>query len=136
MSQSIKLGTGRLSWPCKERIGDRYGLAGVEVAGTYCLECSPPEGQRGTLYAVIVETRRSGHIGDLFRGLYPAIPEVGERIKLGEGTLFVETLKEAGERHEYAGLRPDDNREIDWLDPKALYRCHDQTVDLWFDPTD
>ena len=30
--------------------------------------------------------------------------------------------------------RPDDGRDYDWLDPKALYRCHEQTVRLTFDP--
>jgi hypothetical protein len=28
------------------------------------------------------------------------------------------------------GLAPDDRRHADWLDPRALYRCHNQTVRL------
>ncbi|WP_030472510.1 hypothetical protein [Lentzea aerocolonigenes] len=28
------------------------------------------------------------------------------------------------------GLAPDDDRDTDWLDPRALYRCHNQTVRL------
>jgi hypothetical protein len=32
-------------------------------------------------------------------------------------------------------LEPDDGRRADWLNPKALYRCHEQTVRLLFRPT-
>ena len=32
-------------------------------------------------------------------------------------------------------VKPDDDRETFWLDPKALYRCHQQTLVLWFRPT-
>ena len=50
---------------------------------------------------------------------------VGERIVLGEGTLF---YYEKG-----VGLRPEDGRDELWLDIHALYRAHNQTVTLIFE---
>jgi hypothetical protein len=85
-------------------------------------------GQRGRLVAEVLATRPSTHPGDLFHGWHPTTPEVGERIQLGVGTLFFEELWEV------AGLRPDDGRETFWLDPPALYRAHEQTVRLVFEP--
>lgn len=32
------------------------------------------------------------------------------------------------------GLRPDDGRDYDWLDIRALYDAHEQTVELYFQP--
>jgi hypothetical protein len=32
------------------------------------------------------------------------------------------------------GVQPQDGREMDWMDPHALYRAHDQTVELSFEP--
>lgn len=125
------LGNGVLNWPPAERVGDRYGLVKLfatpawrdvvelELHGT-------EEGQRGRLVAVVKETRKSQHIGDLFHGVFPEMPNTGDKIVLGEGTLFYEG--------DSVGLRPDDGRETQWLDIRALYRAHDQTVDLYFEP--
>jgi hypothetical protein len=143
------IGRGGVSWPSAERRSDRYGLVGllgvfpidvdsalwqgVEPGTSYPtgeylplpLSVARLAGRRGTLVATVVETRASGHCGDLFRGIYPSTPTVGERITLGTGTLFVDDG--------CVGVRPDDGRESDWLDPRALYRAHAQTVVLTFE---
>lgn len=144
---SCVLGEGVLSWPRAERITDRYGvvylgiwdgrsrheLGGVATQGSVHLEESVA-GQRGSLVATVLEARKSGHIGDLFYGVFPTTPEAGERITLGAGTLFFKGLEEDGETYHMVGLRPDDGREYHWLDIRALYRCHEQTVRLEFVP--
>ncbi len=88
-------------------------------------------GRRGELVAEVLETRESTHIGDWARGLGPETPEVGERLVLGQGTAFVEV---AFDDADSIGLRPDDGRDEDWLDPGMLYRAHEQTVKLIFVP--
>ena len=75
-----------------------------------------------------METRQSSHIGDIFRGISPSTPQIGDSIELGEGTLFVSASPEG----QWVGLEPDELRNSDWLDPEALYRVHDQTVVLSF----
>lgn len=138
----VLLGQGELSWRGSERRSDRYGTVGLftqtdrtfmgnESYGDelkYVL-VQKFEEQTGTLVAEVVETRQSLHIGDIFRGIFPSVPEVGERITLGTGEFFVERE----DARVYVGLKPEDGRDSDWLDPKALYRCHQQTVQLWFE---
>jgi hypothetical protein len=89
-------------------------------------------GLRCTLRALVTETRQSTHIGDLFHGVFPTTPAVGEVITLGTGLLA------AGRNacgHMTVGLEPfDDERPTMWLDIHALYRCHEQTVDLMYQP--
>jgi hypothetical protein len=84
--------------------------------------------------AVVIRTRASGHIGDLFRGLAPpeTPPAPGTVVELGEGTLFVEH----NEGTAAVGLLPDDWRPTDWLDPVALCSVHEQTVRLEFPAAD
>ncbi|WIV57911.1 hypothetical protein [Amycolatopsis nalaikhensis] len=77
----------------------------------------------------MLETRPSVHCGDLTRGLAPTTPAVGEQITLGSGTVFTEPDPDTG-LPTAVGLVPDDGRDEDWLDPRALYRCHNQTVRL------
>lgn len=145
------LGEGRLNWTRYERIGDRYGAVMLQTAGgdfdglheaadaRYAAFEDAPFGRRGRLVAEVVETRPSPHIGDLFHGFEPGGATVGARIVLGEGTLF-DALREHDPRgygweREFpgVGLFPDDGRDTFWLDPKALYRCHEQTVRLDFE---
>jgi hypothetical protein len=122
------IGTGRLNWRRYERVEDRYG--------TVCLMHDEDEDSFdlarytgfGKLIATIKETRDSSHLGDLFHGFFPTKPEIGEVIELGEGDIFYD-------HDEYGymvGLKPRDNRRTFWLNPKALYRCHEQTVELSF----
>lgn len=122
------LGTGRLNWRRHERIGDRYGsicLMYNEDNGTFDL---PKYTGFGKLIATVKETRDPIHIGDLFHGFFPQKPEIGDVIELGEGDIFYDN----DEYGDMVGLKPKDNRETFWLGPKALYRCHNQTVELSF----
>ena len=138
---TIELGTGILTWVGAERRTDRYGSIFLMEDGQTSLTPGDPtikinrkaaalfDGVKGTLVATVIEKRQSTHIGDFFRGFFPETPEAGERITLGTGTGFIET-----ERAKYAiGVRPDDSRPHDWLDPKALYRAHEQLVSLTFE---
>ena len=123
-------GVGRFSWPAAERRSDRYGLVGLLAGddGTsewMGLVTAGLVGKAGRLFAVVLETQESRHIGDMFRGIYPATPAVGDEIVLGEGVLFVDT--------ERVGLEPSDGRESDWLNPHQLYRAIDQKVELLFE---
>jgi hypothetical protein len=133
--KAFDLGTGNLNWHPDERRIDRYGTVHLDQDhdDPYCFDpvqfSEAPVGEDGELIAVVLQTRRSSHIGDLFRGLQATTPEVGDEITLGSGTLFVEDTP-YGPIH--VGLMPDDGRDNDWLDPDALYRCHEQTVRLEF----
>ena len=128
------IGTGVLSWESVERISDRYGFVFL-IDNADNKEALPfdsalilsQSGLKGTLKAFIIETRDSRHIGDLFRHIYPKTPPIGEEIELGKGTLaFRDDIN--------VGLEPTDGRESGWLDPHALYQCHEQTVELRFYP--
>lgn len=133
------IGEGIFGWPAGERRTDRYGTCFV-ANGTWDEDTGQPEmnldgivGKHGKLIAVVLETRESGHIGDLFHGFFPETPEVDEKIELGEGTLFSDRIESA--HLDVIGLEPDDDRNEFWLDPKKMYRCHDQTVRLEFHET-
>lgn len=144
------VGSGVLSWNRNERVSDRYGTINLSssrpdwknsVVGDNheALPCDVfmvdesalVFGCRGILFCVVTGARRSGHIGDIFHGVFPSQPEVGEAIVLGEGTLFCEKAHDASTT-ENIGVRPD-GREVLWMDIHALYRCHEQTVDVYFE---
>lgn len=142
--KKILLGIGVLTWNRKERITDRYGC--VYLGDKNSMEdivseitCSTDvkalekyEGKIGNLVAIPIETRESTHIGDLFRGIYPSTPEIGERIELGNGILFSQPNSYI-ENCQMIGLQPTDDRSNDWLNPEKLYRAHEQTVELYFE---
>jgi hypothetical protein len=74
------LGIGVLTWDGRERRTDRYDTVYLIAAGRNSLTKGPspslvklPEEPlgAGTLWAVVLETRESTHIGDLFRGIFP-----------------------------------------------------------------
>ena len=132
------LGTGVLNWPRGERVTDRYGfvtLFNAPAAERVVLareQIAPLVGLRGSLVATVREARQSMHIGDLFHGFQPppgGTPE-GTRIVLGTGTL---TVAADSDIDVMVGLTPDDGRAHFWLDPRALYRAHEQTVELTFE---
>lgn len=132
LESAVSLGEGVLSWPSRERHTDRYGFICLcRNTGTGSdhvpLDTGGVIGLAGSLVCQIVEARIS-HMEDAFRGLVAQTPQVGEIIELGKGTLQV------GD-DDAIGLKPEHEREIDWLDPKALYRCHLQTVRLLFLPS-
>ncbi len=130
------MGTGVLTWNGRERRSDRYGFVYLLNHGGNSLNdistvvpLSVPVNLVGTecrLLARVIETRQSTHVGDLFRGVYPRVPQRGEVIVLGHGVLVT------GENE--VGLSPLDGREIDWLDIRALYDVHEQTVELFAEP--
>lgn len=126
----ILIGTGILNWPREERVHDRYGVVALysEEDELLPMEVKPLK-VRGQLIATVLEARQSRHIGDLFREIYPVTPEVGEEIVLGEGVVFYETHPDG---RTFIGLRPEDGRRTDWLDPEKLYRAHQQYVELYF----
>lgn len=134
----ILLGKGVLSWPACERRSARYGTVMLMQEGTnsftkeerpVTLETKPEPGQRVKLFVVVTKSRKSTHLGDLFLGISPSTPSIGERIDLGEGSLFYEDFR----GYTLVGLRPDDGRKSDWLDPKKLYQAHEQSVELYCD---
>ncbi len=137
LTEGVLIGRGELGWFRAERVTDRYGSVSIYRDGESRLhddieKVRPLEGKKGTLKALITEVRESSHMGDFCRDLYPSTPEVGDEVILGQGTLFFEPLEEDGKTLYSVGLRPDDERDSDWLNPKSLYRCHDQTVELFF----
>jgi len=132
------IGTGILNWPRKERVYDRYGLVALwprddEMGAPLPMDIHPLDGVRGQLIAKVLEARGSTHIGDIFRGFLPETPEVGEEIVLGEGVVFYEAHEEG---QIFIGLKPEDGRTKDWMDPKKLYRAHAQYVALYFKKSD
>jgi hypothetical protein len=134
----VMIGKGVLNWPKGERVSDRYGLVGLfDVEGRngsiLPIDVSEYVGKKGKLIARVLEARDSWHIGDFARGLYPNQPKTGEIFTLGEGTFFIG--EEHRELNEYFGLRPDEDRSSDWLDPHVLYKLHNQTVELVFEET-
>lgn len=151
MSYRIELGSGMVTWDGTERHTDRYGT--IALASTQFGTSAPVaswkldediirryEGQVGVLIAVVTESRVSNHVGDNARKIRPSRPEVGEEIKLGFGRLFLQENKnwfghEPCGGSNFVGVMPllGDMRTHDWMDPKALYRAHEQTVTLYFD---
>lgn len=139
----IELGTGQLNWCATERRSDRYGTVGLWVDANPAIPDSKQEripwndeiydavGRFGYLYAYVIETRPSEHIGDLYHGIFPEEPEVDERIDLGPGELITVPADNPN-APPYVGLRPQDDRETWWLHPHSLYRLHQQTVRLCF----
>lgn len=145
----VFLGVGVLNWSRSERVSDRYGIVylGPESGGYDDTPAKPEgqfaailatidplerEGQKGDLIAVVKATRKSGHIGDLFRGVGPRTPKVGQRITLGTGALVFESVE--GIEWKGVGVKPDRPDAGPWMKLRALYDCHDQTVELWFHP--
>lgn len=134
-----EIGRGQLTWPRIERVTDRYGCVMLTTPHSGFDESLLSEGlplqvrpgAQGTLKAEILETRRSHHIGDLFRGYGP--PEqplpVGTIVTLGYGRQFAENV----EGIDTVGVWPLHEPTTDWLSPSVLYEVHDQTVRLFFE---
>jgi len=124
----ILLGIGILNWDRGERVSDRYGFVklftSVNNEETLLFDKSQND-KKGRLIAEVIRTRKSDHIGDLFHGVFPVTPKVGENIILGDGALIVDD--------DAVGLIPNDGRETLWLDIDKLYRAHLQTVKLYFE---
>lgn len=130
------LAEGVLNWHPHERQTDRYGAVHIwqgDADGTYATFDDAPVGQRGCLIAEVIGVRPKAHVGDFFRGVGPSTPTVGERVLLGNGTLFIEG-PEPQWKTVPIGVRPGGDAEYPWLDVEALYRVHNQRVRLIFEP--
>ncbi len=124
----ILLGTGILNWDRGERVSDRYGFVKLFTSlgsEETLLFDEAHKDKKGRLVAKVIKTRKSDHVGDLFHGVFPATPDVGENIILGKGILVVDD--------DAVGLKPEDGRDSMWLEIKKLYRAHLQTVELFFE---
>lgn len=137
MNAVHELGTGIFTWDGSERRTLRYGAVAL---------CSHPYGattdmapvvfhedvarrllhRRVRLTCEVVAARKSGHLGDAFLRILPSTPAVGEVVDLGVGYLDIaESWPGASPS---VLLRPEDGRPKLWIDPRKLYRLHDQTV--------
>lgn len=126
---------GIFMWDSNERRSQRYGYVYAyhesydgQVKHVVIIDASrlaALDGKKVKLTVEIVEARDSGHVGDLFIGIKPTKPVVGEFIVLGIGTLHVNLNQVGGLQF---ALRPKDGREMYWFDPNLLYKCHNQTV--------
>lgn len=137
-----KIGHGVFLWMSPERRTNRYGsfflsdttFDETKVA-TPLLTFDPfSHGGRARVTAVVVANRESGHVGDLALGIKPSTPNVGEEIDLGIANVSTENDSN------FPGVRvivmtPDDGRAELWVDPRQLYRLHDQTVDIYVERT-
>lgn len=137
----VVLGEGRLSWPAAERRSNRYGSIGLfepsDPDRIRCVDIRAHKGQRGRIYATVLVSRDSGHIGDLALGIGPSRTDVGVRVLLGTGTL----TSYSGEYQGYFGIVPDDPDVIQrsglrkpWMNPRQLYCVHDHDVRIDFLP--
>ncbi len=141
----IKL-RGIFSWPGEERRSNRYGLVGL-YPETFDNTVTEPvlydkkqlaslSGKQVRVVATVLIARQSGHIGDLFLGIFPEQPMPGQVFDLGTGELFSEPLESSDGRDVASiGLKPSDGRQELWFDPHQLYKLHDQTVELEIIPT-
>lgn len=130
-SKTIFLARGVLNWSSIERISDRYGTINLDKE---CAQVRNFVGTRGRLIVKVAGVRPVVHIGDMLRGLNSSVPELGDVYELGHGELFVEEYNSSGMTVTNIGVRPEDEREFDWLDPNKLYKVHNQFVSLWFEP--
>lgn len=132
------VGRGKLTWMKSERISDRYGAVWLMSKDNNSFNAKPipqpmwfpPPDQPGNLYAKVIEAIESTHCGDFFRGLFPVTPKVGDILLLGTGTASVETINGI----KTFLLTPIQLRDNDWLNPRALYNCHESIVELIWQP--
>lgn len=115
-TQTIDIGTGVLGWHKSERVSDRYGSVGLfataggqSLSDAYLVATEGlPFGETVMLKGEVLETRQSGHIGDLFRGDGPPDGDdavtVGSIVTLGTGEL-VRIIH--GDYGPYVGVKPD-----------------------------
>ena len=138
-SNSILIGRGKLTWMKSERVSDRYGAVWLMDNESTSLSSDPvkpqpmwfpPPDQRGQLIAHVIDARESTHIGDLFRGISPTTPTISDIFLLGTGT----ASKEPVVGIDTFLLTPTEPRDSDWLNPHALYNCHESIVELIWSP--
>jgi hypothetical protein len=145
MNPETLIGIGIFTWNKKERVSNRYG--------SFFLSFESYEGEKTKLdldsfgilnldlikdltnkkvkvTCKVVETRKSSHIGDLFLKIFPTTPELNELVEF-DGILNSEIDQDMDSLCFI--LKPEDNRKELWIDPKKLYRLHDQTVEVYME---
>jgi hypothetical protein len=124
----VLLGSGILNWDGAERRSDRYGSVTL-WDGNKAVKLVPCQG-RGRLIVEVKQSCKSSHVGDWFRGLNPRQTPVGTVVVLNDqpGELFYD------QKERSVGVTPDEERESDWLNPRALYDVHEHVVNLYFEP--
>jgi len=130
MERAVVIGKGLLNWDRSERISDRYGMVFLFKTehSRDKVELQLPEqdlGAKVKLKAKVIETRDSYHIGDLSHGVAPRTPKIGAVIELGEG--FLQCWDNQ------VGVAPANRRDTLWLNLRALYDAHNQTVELFYE---
>lgn len=144
------IGSGIFTWCAAERMSGRYGaffLAPTDFSETVVRPVhldlpalSDLEGLHVRITVGVVESRPSGHGGDQALKVFPgAPPAAGTMIQLGVGRLVLmdhsDFDPDAHPTQVGIGLAPSDGRHLLWLDPEILYLLHDQTVELFIEPT-
>ena len=132
LDSAVMLGEGVLVWKKLEQVQDRYGTVTLlqstsDERDTVKFRSEGMSGKTGTLIAQIVATRPCPAEADWFRQIWHVAPNEGELIGLGTGTCFFEG-------DSAVGVKPDQDRDIDWMNPYALHRCSCQSVRLYFLP--
>ena len=131
---------GVLTWHAKERRSDRYGGIGLlerapasidddDVPCVSLAKLRPLIGRTVKVTAWVREARESFHIGDIARGISAkGRAKVGEPIDLGQGELI--DVEIADDMEQFLFCRDGREKKNDWIDPRLLYRLHNQTVDV------
>jgi hypothetical protein len=133
-------GFGIFTWGSHERVSDRYGsfvldrtnFGGDATVTPKLDDLSPLLGRRTKVTIRVVDTRKSGHIGDAFLGISPTTPDLGAMFEF-IGNLHIGPADWGG--HNQIVIAPLDGRRTFWMNPEALYQLHDQTVEVTFEET-
>ena len=145
-TNEMKVASGILNWDSGERRSNRYGFIFLDRApfeglarAKVLVDRELLERHRGArvhLTVKITKGRVSTHVGDAALGIRPPreAPRAGSVIDLGVGILAVEPAYFDAQLTTI-GLVPGDGRSELWLDPRKLYILHDQTVDVFIEPT-
>lgn len=138
-----KIGSGILTWCSTERSNDRYGTIVLDhtnyertVFNDIVFNTDIVEkyiGKHVRLIAIVTESRKSSHCGDLTYNIKPTMPEEGVEITIGIGEFFQEDTQWS--KYPAVGLKPDTERTIWWLNPYILYNLHDQSIELFIEET-
>lgn len=144
------IANGIFMWSGTERRSKRYGLVYPARQDADCTVVAPNYrvmeeslrlwvDKKVKITCKVVEARDSRHLGDMFvldendEYIKPSQPAVGEEIVVGVGTFF---LGESSDGETAFGLLPEEPREHFWMDPRILYRLHEQTVNFYVEQTD
>jgi len=130
--------SGVFTWNRHERVSNRYGSFTMsdEYEAVVLFDRQRIEalvGKRVRITCKVTKTRQSEHIGDLFLGVFPSTPAVGEVVELGVGTLRLENDEQS--QTPSIVLEPGDGRDELWMDPDKLFRLHEQNVEVTIEQT-